>query len=139
MAIITTMCIPQTSILRNITDLWTYRLPLQFSFAHASLERHLQVQYSTHCTVCSYVRSRNNHILELPGFQRLWCKVSIGCFLYILMIYYNYIPSKPGYWRSINHTLLNHCDVRCEAHISWFVDTSSRSCLCRGLVVENQG
>jgi hypothetical protein len=33
------------------------------------------------------------------------------------MIHYSYIPtcSKPGYWRSINHTLLNLCDVRCEA------------------------
>ncbi len=33
----------------------------------------------------------------------------------ILMIHYSYIPSKPGYWRSINHTLLNLCDVRCGA------------------------
>jgi hypothetical protein len=36
---------------------------------------------------------------------------------FLLMIHYSYIPTctKPGYWRSINHTLLNHCGVRCEA------------------------
>ncbi|AOW07584.1 uncharacterized protein YALI1_F30086g [Yarrowia lipolytica] len=47
--------------------------------------------------------------------------------------------SKPGYWRSINHTLLNHCGVRCEAHVNWFVDASSSSFPCRGLVVVNHG
>jgi hypothetical protein len=34
------------------------------------------------------------------------------------MIHYSYIPSKPGYWRSINQTLMNRFSERGDIFFS---------------------